>query len=139
MRTMTRSVLAVVQLGLIVLAVSACASSQLTPTASTTTLMAGWQYRFKLDWAVAPEQAETRRILGNISSQHGEDAVSVRLLAQAFDASGKVVGQRIAWVPGGVSGFARVSFVVTSLPAADHYAVTVWDYTFFQGGPGMFR
>lgn len=53
-----RSILAVGQLGLIVVAVSACAtgSSYLTSSASTTTLMAGWEYRFKLEWAVEPEK-----------------------------------------------------------------------------------
>ena len=34
-----------------------------------------------------------------------------------------MVGQRIAFVPGGVSGFGRAYFEVPNLPAADHYRV----------------
>ena len=129
-----RSILAVAQLGLIAVAVSACGtvSSHLTPSASTTSLMAGWEYRFNLDWSVEPEKGDARRIRGHISSQHGEYAEPVRLLVQALDSSGNVVSQRLAWVPGGVGGFGRGYFEIPHLPPADHYRVTVWDYTFLQ-------
>src|SRR5437660_394309 len=56
----------------------------------------------------------------------------VRLLAQALDPSGAVVGQRIAWVPGGVSGFGRAYFEIPHLPATDHYRVSVWDFSFIE-------
>jgi hypothetical protein len=59
--------------------------------------VAGWQYRFKLEWGVDPEPDGNRRIRGYITSQYGERADSVRLLWQALDSSGAVVGQRIAY------------------------------------------
>ena len=134
MTMVPRSILAVAQLGLIAVAPTACGttSSYLTPSGSTTTLMAGWEYRFKIEWTVEPEQGGARRLRGYVSSQHGEHAARVRLLAQALDPTGAVVGQRIWWVPGGVGGFGRGYFEVPHLPPADHYRVTVWDYTFRQ-------
>ena len=134
MSMMPPRVLAAARLGLIAVAVSACGtgSSHLTPSASTTTLMAGLEHRFQLDWSVKPEQGDARRIHGHISSQYGEYAQAVRLLVQALDPSGNVVGQRITWVPGGISGFDRKYFESPRLPVADHYLVTVWDYTLHQ-------
>ena len=53
-------------------------------------------------------------------------------MAQALDPMGAVVGQRIAYVPGGVGGLGRSYFEVPSLPVAENYRVSVWDYTWFQ-------
>jgi len=52
------------------------------------------------------------------------------VLGMAVDSSGKVIGQRIEWVPGGIPGFAQAYFEIGHLPAAPTYRVTVWDYTF---------
>src|SRR5882762_2614849 len=92
----TVSFLALARLGLIAVAVTACgtASSYLGPSGSTTTLMAGWEHRFKLEWSVDPEPDGNRRIRGYIASQYGERAEAVRVLGQALDASGAVVGPR---------------------------------------------
>src|SRR5207253_9117851 len=53
----------VVRLGFIVVALTACgtAGGYLSPSGSTVTLMAGWEHRFTLDWAVDPEQGQSRR------------------------------------------------------------------------------
>ncbi len=134
MTMVARSLLLAARLGLIAVAVTACATgtSYLTPSGSTTTLVAGWQYRFKLEWSVDPEPGGERRIRGYLTSQYGERADALRVLGQAFDSSGAVVGQRIAHVPGGVTGFARAYFEIPRLPPADHYLVSVWDYTLHQ-------
>lgn len=128
------SFVALARLGLIVVAVTACgtASSYLTPSGSTTTLMAGWERHFTIDWTVEPEQGGAHLVRGHVTSQHGEYAEPVRLLAQALDSSGAVVGQRIGWVLGGVNGFQRAYFEIPRLPSAAHYRVSVWDYTFHQ-------
>src|SRR5712691_7673771 len=57
MTMVARSLLLAARLGLIAVAVTACATgtNYLNPSGSTTTLMAGWQYRFKLEWSVDPE------------------------------------------------------------------------------------
>ena len=121
-------------LGLIALTAAACetASGRLAPSTSTTTLMAGWERKFTLDWTVEPGPNNARRIRGHISSQFGQSVEPVRILALALDPSGAVVGRRVEWVPGGVPGLGRRSFEVPHLPAADHYLVTVWDYTILE-------
>ena len=128
------SILSAVLLALTVVATTACGttSTYLTPSGSTTTLMQGWDHWFKLDWSVESEPDGGKRIRGYITNEHGESAEPVRLLAQALDASDAVVGQRIAWVPEGVGGFERAYFEISHLPAADHYRVSVWDYSFLQ-------
>jgi len=125
-------------LGLIALTATACetASGSLAPMTSTTTLMAGWERKFTLDWTVEPGPDNARRIRGHISSQYGQNVEAVRILALALDPSGGVVGRRVEWVPGGVPGLSRRSFDVPHLPVADHYLVTVWDYSILEsGGP----
>ena len=74
-----------------------------------------------------------RRVSGYVYNRHGEYALDLRLLAQALDPSGAVIGQRIAWVPGGVGGSGRAYFEVPNLPPANSYRVSVWDYTWAQG------
>ena len=132
------SVVTLARLGLIVASLTACgiAGGYLSPPGSTITLMAGWEHRFTLEWAVDPEQGQLRRVRGYIYSRYGEAAEPVRILAQALDSSGAVVGQRIAWVPGGVNGFQRAYFEVAQLPLAATYRVSVWDYTLLQN-PGF--
>jgi hypothetical protein len=127
-----RSILAVARLGVIMVAMTACGtvSSSLAPSASTTTLMAGWDHWFNLEWSLEREPGGTNRITGYIANQYGEASESVRLLAQALDASGAVVGQRIVYVPEGVGGFGRRYFEIPHLPVADHFRVSVWDYSF---------
>ena len=103
----------------------------MTPSASVTTLTAGWERHFKLDWTVESQPGGVR-LSGFVTRTSGARAEPVRLLAQALDASGAVVGQRIGWVPGGVGGFQRAYFELSSLPSAERYRVSVWDYTFQQ-------
>ncbi|PYN83357.1 MAG: hypothetical protein DMD96_02550 [Candidatus Rokuibacteriota bacterium] len=129
-----RSILSAVLLALTAVVTTACGttSTYLTPSRSTTTLMEGWDHWFKLDWSVDSEPGGGKRIRGYITNEHGEAAEPLRLLAQALDASDAVVGQKIAWVPEGVGGFERAYFEISHLPAADHYRVSVWDYSFLQ-------
>ena len=129
-----RLAVARIGLGLVALTAAACGtvSGGMTPSASTTTLMAGWERKFTLDWTVEREPDDARRVRGYISSQFGQNVEPVRILALALDPSGAVVGKRVEWVPGGVPGLGRRYFEVPHLPAADHYLVTVWDYTILE-------
>jgi len=128
-----RSVLALAGAGLLGLGLAACGneSDSLKPSASVTTLMAGWEKHFLLEWTTEP-RAGGVQLQGTVTSRHGARAEPMRLLAQALDASGAVVGQQIARLPGGVGGFQRASFEFSDLPKADRYRVSVWDYTFEQ-------
>jgi len=125
------------RLALIALLATACATGNgVTPSESTTTLMAGWERHFTLEWTVEVEQDGTRRLRGYVQNQHGEAVEQVRVLARALDAPGAVMGQRISWVPGTVGGFGRAYFEVPNLPPADRYLLTVWDYTLVQSSSG---
>ena len=104
-------------------------ASHISPSTTTTTLMTGWQQKFDLDWQVKPEPGGTQRIQGYLVSRYGRNAEPVRVLVQALDGSGAAVGHRIVWIPGGVSGFGRAYFEVRHLPSADHFLVSVWDYS----------
>jgi hypothetical protein len=122
-------------IGLIVTLSAACATSGAAPPAGRTqynTLMSGWEKHFRIDWTAAEQGPSTRTVSGYVYNQNGEFATQLRVLAQAVDSSGAVIGQRIGYVPGGVGGFGRAYFVVSNLPVADTYRVSVWDYTWFQ-------
>jgi hypothetical protein len=121
-------------ISLVIMAAVACASSGATPPPRTgyNTLMFGWEHHFSIDWTAADQSPSTRKVSGYVYNQNGEFATSLRVLAQAVDAKGTVLGQRIAYVPGGVGGFGRAYFIVPDLPVADNYRVSVWDYTWFQ-------
>jgi hypothetical protein len=113
---------------------AACASYGPSPS-TTTTLMSGWEHHFSIDWTAAEQSQSSRKVSGYIYNNHGELATHLRVLAQAIDPAGAVVGNRIAYVPGGVGGFGRVYFEVPNLPVAQSYRVSIWDYTWFQS-PG---
>ena len=56
-------------------------------------------------------------VRGYITNEYGEPAEPLRLLAQALDASGAVVGQQIAWVPrASVDSSARTSTSCRTTP-----------------------
>jgi hypothetical protein len=125
----------------VVLAVAAagCATSDTTPSASVTTLMPDTERWFRLSWEATPERdAQLRRLRGYVENTYGEAADQVQLLAQALDASGAVVGQKLQWLTGVVPGFGRASFDIPNMPNADHYRVTVWSYQRIQS-PGNLR
>src|SRR5499425_1090848 len=97
MNTAARSIVSATLLGLATLGTSACTSvdsSAITPSASTTTLMQGWEHWFKLEWSTEREPGGGTRIRGYITNEYGEAAEPLRLLGQSLDKSGAVVGQR---------------------------------------------
>jgi hypothetical protein len=133
-RKLPKSIVSWVGLGLIAVVVSACATAA-NPLAGPTafdTLVPGWESKFTLDWKVEPAQDGTSLLYGRVSSHYGQHAEPFRVLGLAVDQGGKVVGQRIVWVPGGVPGFAQAYFEIGQLAGAASYRVTVWDYTFIE-------
>lgn len=109
------------------LLVTGCAGSGLTPSASVTTAVQGWERYFRLDWTgqAVPGGME---LDGYIYNTYGSSAANVRVLAQALDATNEVIGQRIEWVPGIVPNFSRSYFRIPALPPAAAYRVTVWSF-----------
>lgn len=112
---------------LVAIASAGCATAGLTPSASVTTIMQGWERYFRIEWE--PQvKGDGVAIDGYLYNTYGSRAGNVRLLAQALDASNNVVAQTLEWVPGGVPNFGRSYFRIPRLPAADHYNVTVWSF-----------
>jgi len=134
MRTLPKSIVAWVEVGLIVLVVSACATAAnpLTSPTEFDTLVPGWESKFSIAWKSEPERDGTNRVYGRISSHYGQYASPLRVLGMAVDDSGKVIAQRVEWVPGGVPGFTDVYFEIRHLVVAASYRVTVWDYSFIE-------
>jgi hypothetical protein len=132
-RSSLRAALPILGLGLLGLTTAACGVTQyFTPPSSTTTLMAGWEHRFALDWTATAQGDGSSRVEGYVSNINGERAISLRVMARAVDSRGQVLGQQIAWVPEGIGAFSRAYFIIPGLPKADGYVVTVWDYSLFQ-------
>jgi hypothetical protein len=133
-----KTVLAALVLGAVV-TVAGCASGRpgaMTPSAEVTTTTQGWEHYFKLEWSVEPSRDDTRKIDGYVNSQYGQAATRMQLLAQAFDPSNTLVGQKLVWVPETVPALGRAYFVIDKLPPADHYQVTVWAWDFTEA-PGQ--
>ena len=99
----------------------------MTPSASVTTTMQGWEHYFRLDWApkATPSGVE---IDGYVYNTYGQPMANVRVLAQALDQSNNVLGQKIEWVPGIVPNFNRSYFRIAGLPSAQQYRVSVWSF-----------
>ena len=115
-----------------------CTTSALTPSASVTTAVQGWERYFRLDWtgqAVPGGMA----IDGYIYNTYGSSAANVRVLAQALDATDGVIAQRIEWVQGVVPNFSRSYFRVAALPPAAAYRVTVWSFDIIESDRGRLR
>src|SRR5438067_10176716 len=67
-------------IGLILTMSVACASTGAAPSPGTTytTLMAGWEHHFRIDWTAADQSPGARTVSGYVSNQNG-DRKSTRL------------------------------------------------------------
>jgi hypothetical protein len=108
------------------------AGAGVSPSASVTTAIQGWEHYFKLDWT-AQAKPDGREIDGYVYNKYGSPAANVQVLAQALDAAGNVVGQKLAWVHGVVPPLNRSYFRVAGLPPANAYRVSVWAFDWVQG------
>jgi hypothetical protein len=116
---------------------SGCATADNQPSENLVTLMPDSLRWFKLTWEAVPESDGRVRLRGYVENTYGEPATRIQLLAQALDASGKVVGQKIEFMPFTLPGFGRAYYEVAGLPQADHDRVTVWSYERIQGNGGV--
>jgi hypothetical protein len=126
-------------LGLIATMSAACADlgAPLPLSMTATTLTVGWEQHFSFEWTATDQGPSSRKVSGYVYNRYGDYAITLRVLAQAVDAGGAVVAQRIASVPGGVGGFGRAYFEVPNLPVAAGYRLSVWEYTWFQSDGKM--
>lgn len=133
-----RSARRIVTVAALAVGCAAGAATAITPSASVTTAIQGWEHYFKLDWT-AQAKPNGHEIDGYIYNNYGSPAASVQVLAQALDPAGNVVGQRLAWVHGIVPPLSRSYFRMAGLPRADRYRVSVWAFDWVQSGSSDFR
>ena len=110
---------------------AACVTAETVPSATVTTIDPAGARWFRLEWAAQPLPTDARRVEGYVVNTYGTTA-QVQLLAQALDAGGQVVDQKVEYQIFPVPGFGRSSFSIGPLAAADHYQVTVWSAHFLQ-------
>jgi hypothetical protein len=116
---------------------AACAAAR-NPSAVATTrvltsLSPSWPRFFKLDWAPIVKQGTTT-IEGHIHNDGNFTAARVRLLVDALDGSGNVVGQRLVWLlPPDLAPGTQQYFSVPMPEAAASYRVSVYSFDSKKG------
>jgi hypothetical protein len=121
---------------MLVAALAACATTETQPSAAVTSLSPNAQRWFRVTWSAEPGRDGERRLRGYVESSLGEPANRVQLLAQALDASGNVIGQRLEWMEELIPPLGRAYFEIPRMPAAADYRVTVWAFDRLKGGGG---
>ena len=129
-RDLQRRITRGVGLVLVTVLGAGCADIAMSPSATVTTTMPGVTERwFKLDWTVAPDRGDQRKLDGHVENHSGRPVTAVQLLIQALDTSGNLVDQRRQWLGGDLPNGARQFFAARHLPAAEEYRVSVWSYS----------
>jgi hypothetical protein len=123
-------------IGALVLVVAGCA--EVAPTtrgeapaaavAAAPALVSHGKGPFRTEWEVTGPG----RIGGRIYNEYHDGAYALQLLVQGLDASNQVVSQRYLWVGGDFPALDGRSFMLTKLPPADHYWVTVHSYQILE-------
>ena len=130
--TMTARATALLLLTATTLGAGCTMGTALTPSASTTTAMQGWERYLRVDFT-AQARPGGSDLEGYVYSSHGTTIVNVQLLAQGLDATGIVVGQKLEWVPLQVPGLQRTHFRIPGMAPAAQYRVTVWAFDRLEG------
>ena len=84
--------------------------------------------RLRLDWETAEGRGGRPVITGYIYNDYDRTAINVQLLAEALDASGRVVGRAIGFVPGHVPVHNRNYFSVPLNTSGASYRITVTNF-----------
>ena len=108
-----------------------CATAGMTPSASVTTAMQGWERWLRVEWT-GQTRPGGHEIDGYVYSTYGSPIYDVRLLAQGLDAGGNVVSQKMTGVQGTVPPLERTYFRVPAMGPAASYRVTVWAFETLQ-------
>ena len=99
-------------------------------------LIVGWQQYFRIQWAATPRAGATL-VDGYITNTWGFPAQRVRVLVTGLDATGKSIGQVIAWGPNEITPGSRVYFNVSVPSGAASYDVSIFSWDWVQMGMNM--
>lgn len=124
---------------LVVLLLVVLAAPVLATAANLTPLVAGWEQFFKIDWQ-AGHRGNRPVVYGHLKNDWGMPAAKIQLLVEGVDASGAVVGQKVAWLgtmlPPGIQTYYEVP-VPWQAPT---YRVSVFAFEWVQvGGDNQIR
>jgi hypothetical protein len=102
-----------------------CAAS--APTGPLEPLMSGWEQHASIEYQVAP-RGDGAVVWGYLETSSPYTFHRIRVLVDALDVDNRLLGQRVAWVPGTLGWPGRLYFEVPMPPAAS-YRVRVfsWD------------
>jgi hypothetical protein len=104
-----------------------------TTTGVLTSLAPSWQHAFTLDWSATTRHGGTL-VEGHIRNAGIFPARRIRLLVEALDASGNVVGQHLAWLlPPELTPGARQYFAVPIPEGAASHRVSVFSFDWQRG------
>lgn len=101
-------------------------------------LVRGWEQFFRLEWNTGERGGEPV-VYGHIVNEWGMPARSVRLLVDAIDPGGNVIGQQVTWVPGVLTPGTRAHFEAPAPAPAPTYRVSVFAFDWVQAGDGIHR
>jgi hypothetical protein len=113
-------------LGALLVIVAAEASPGVAGARELRPLDLGWERIF----TVTSDTVEHRGrpiVEGYVNNTSPYDMAGVRVLVDSLDGSGRIVDQKINWLPGGVRGGGRLYFEVPVVKA-DRYQVRVFSY-----------
>jgi hypothetical protein len=96
-----------------------------------TPLVAGWEQFFKVDWQVG-ERGQQRVVWGHLLNDWGMPAAKIQLLVEGVDASGGVVGQKVAWFGPTLTPGVRGYFEVPVPWQTPTYRVSVFAFDWVQ-------
>jgi hypothetical protein len=124
----------------LLLAVAAGCGTLAAPTTWTPgnrqPLIVGWQQFFRVQWDATKKNGQTI-VEGYISNTWGFAAQQIQLLVTGYDASGKSLGQVIAWGPSEIDPGDRQYFNVAVPPGATTYDVAIFAWNWVQTGGGL--
>lgn len=94
-------------------------------------LVVGGESYFTVEWN-AVERKGQPHVEGYVRNESGFGMMRVQVLVDALDAGGRIVGQRIEWVPGGLTPGSRAYFITRAPAAGATYRVRIFAFDMVQ-------
>ena len=112
----------VIALGVLLVSVTPA----VVPARELSPLMLGWEQHLTVTWEAVQRRGQLK-ITGYVDNRSPYRFGSLRVLVDTLDDAGRIVDQRVSWVPGELGGGSRLYFEVPVSPASRH-RVTVFSY-----------
>jgi hypothetical protein len=107
------------------------------PAGPLTPLVLGTEQHVAIEWHAEPSPGSTL-VRGYVVNHSPYTFDRVRVLVDALDAAGQIIGQRIVWAPGLLGSWGRNYFEAPMVPTPT-YRVRVFAYDRIETGGGIRR